>query len=1572
MMRKYGKHTLIGWSWRILLGIVLTPIFLFLLLSILIYVPPVQKYAVEKAAEVLSEEMGMDVSVGSFSLKFPLHLSMGEVLAVEEGDTVLYAHELDVSVKALPLFKLKAEVDGIHLYDTQFNTKSLIDACVVKGRVAELSLDSHSTDLKQEYAVVNKALMRDADLLILLQDTVPPDTAEIEPVMWKVQLDDVELQRVKARVLLSPQADSTYVMADISRASAKGFLDLGKEIYRADELVVERSKASLELRNEPRLSNQLDPSHLFFSDVEMRVDSFEYRGTGDMHLNIRHLSGVEQSGLNIQEAIGRVEMDSLSLTVPRLHVKTADSDLRATYRMDINAFEEVNPGTFSLKGEGQIGKDDLIFFTRMGGPDTRDVCTMMRQRLSPRPIEAQIEARGNMETLDVPKFYAKVPGIAVVEGKTTLWDLTKDLSLSAELNAKDTKGGSATIKGGYAMASDSYHADMNFRNLLVSHYALMEDSTLLTGKATVSGRGFEFMSPSSLLDAKAYISQGYMGKINLSEVDADASLKGGKVLVNLKADNDQVQCELSFDGTLKKHLIEGVLSLNLPFLDAQKMGFAEDVLTASTNADMQFSYDMDKLLRVESNIDALNLHLGNDSITTDAFFLLVEALKDTTSAVLLTGDLEFSFFSPHNVFDIMPKVERLQKEVVSQFTNHDVNLYELKGYLPELSLHANAGGENPLLDVLKMYGIHWGTLQAEVKASPVTGLMANAHVYNFKKDSLLVDTAFFDVRQDSLQLDYHVGVQCHDQPKIPAFRAYLDGFLKANEVDAHLTYFDKKDVKGIDLGVRGLATDSCVNYHVYPEKPVLAYREFAVNADNYITTRPNKPIMADVRLESTSDSMYLAVYADESSIGNQIANVIANDINIQEILAVLPVPGLPKMAGNLNLDATYIDQGENYLVEGKAEAEHFMYEGTRVGDLSSHFTYEPHGEWLHTIDASLSYNEREIVSLDGTYNAEGKGGLDADMHLLDVPMELLSAFIPNQVVSFKGQIGGGMKVKGPMDALLFNGALVPQDVHLLSVPYNIDLGLDDDSIRFVNSRVDFDDFHFYGRGDEPLALNGYVDFSNLEEVMMSLSLNGRNFSLIKAKRASKSLLYGDMYGDFFARVIGSTKDLTIRGLVRVLPTTNITYVMSETALYQADRLEDIVTFVDFSVPPPPKEERVKTTFTGIDMNITLSIEEGAKLNGEFSADQQSYVNVQGGGTLTMTYTPGGVLNMQGRYTINEGEMKYTLPVIPLKTFRIHEGSYVEFIGDPTNPVLSIAATERVNATVGESDGTSRTVAFDTGLKITNTLNNLGLEFTIEAPEDMSVQNELAGASPEEKNKLAVGMLATGMYLSGNNRKGFTAGNALNAFLQNEINNIAGKAMSTMVEVNVGMEKTTRDDGTTRTDYSFQFSRRFFSDRLNVIIGGKVSSDGNTERDESGAYIDDVSLEWRLNKGGTQYIRLFHEKDFSNLIEGEIDKNGAGVLLRRKVDKLSDLLIWKKQEEPQIRGIEERGEERRDSRNASGRNTSSVNTSNEETSSGNTTDGNTSDENEEGRKKEERNAEGREGEKPSIEDNRQTL
>ena len=179
-MKKYGKYTLLGWSWRVLLGITLTPFLLFALLLLLIYFPPVQKFAVDKTAEILSEEMEMDVTVERVRLAFPLDLEVGGVLAVQDEDTVLDARLLNVSVRALPLFRGEAEVDDVHLYDVKLNTKDLVEAAAIRGSVAELGLDSHSTDLKNGLAVVNKALLRDADLMVVLADSVVEET-ETQP-----------------------------------------------------------------------------------------------------------------------------------------------------------------------------------------------------------------------------------------------------------------------------------------------------------------------------------------------------------------------------------------------------------------------------------------------------------------------------------------------------------------------------------------------------------------------------------------------------------------------------------------------------------------------------------------------------------------------------------------------------------------------------------------------------------------------------------------------------------------------------------------------------------------------------------------------------------------------------------------------------------------------------------------------------------------------------------------------------------------------------------------------------------------------------------------------------------------------------------------------------------------------------------------------------------------------------------------------------------------------------------------------------------------------------------------------
>ena len=158
-----------------------------------------------------------------------------------------------------------------------------------------------------------------------------------------------------------------------------------------------------------------------------------------------------------------------------------------------------------------------------------------------------------------------------------------------------------------------------------------------------------------------------------------------------------------------------------------------------------------------------------------------------------------------------------------------------------------------------------------------------------------------------------------------------------------------------------------------------------------------------------------------------------------------------------------------------------------------------------------------------------------------------------------------------------------------------------------------------------------------------------------------------------------------------------------------------------------------------------------------------------------------------------------------------------------------------------------------------------MQFTLTAPEDMAMQEELTSKGPEERAKLAVSMLVTGMYLGGGGGSGkvnMNMGDALTSFLQSEINNIAGSALKS-VDISFGME--TYDDngdagGGTRTDYSFRFAKRFYNDRIRVVLGGRISTGENINNGQAQPFIDNVSVEYRLDSSGSRYVKLFHDKN----------------------------------------------------------------------------------------------------------------
>ena len=526
-------------------------------------------------------------------------------------------------------------------------------------------------------------------------------------------------------------------------------------------------------------------------------------------------------------------------------------------------------------------------------------------------------------------------------------------------------------------------------------------------------------------------------------------------------------------------------------------------------------------------------------------------------------------------------------------------------------------------------------------------------------------------------------------------------------------------------------------------------------------------------------------------------------------------------------------------------------------------------------------------------NPKGEGYLDAKLTMEKMPLSIVNGFIPDQILGFKGFAEGEMSVKGSLNKPDVNGEIYLTDTYIMSVPYGVEMRVADDPVRIVGSNILFENFEVKDNNDTPLNISGYFDFSDFDRMKLDLRMRTRNFMIINAKENAKSEAFGKAFVNYYGTMRGPLDAISMRGRLDVLGSTDMTYILRDSPLTTDNRLDELVEFVNFNDTIQPVVTR--PVLSGFNMDLTMSIDESARIKCDLNADHSNYIDLNGGGNLRMQYNSIDNLRLTGRYVLSNAEMKYSLPIIPLKTFTIEDGSYIEFRGDPMNPTLHITATESRKAAVEDESGGTRSVDFECGVVITQTLNDMGLEFIISATDDMSIASQLAAMTKEERAKVAVTMLTTGMYLADGNTSGFTMNGALSSFLQSEINNITGNALRTL-DLSVGVDNATDASGAMHTDYSFKFAKRFWNNRLRVVLGGKVST-GSESQNQS--FFTDVAMEYRLSPTSNKYLKVFYNRNSYDWLEGEIGEYGAGFLWRRKLQHFKDIFNFKNDSSPTL-------------------------------------------------------------------------
>lgn len=1477
---------------------------------VLLYVPPVQNLIRREVTAYASKATGMQIQVERIDLRFPLNLLVRGVEVIQQPDTLLSLESLNVRVQAWPLLKGKVEVDEVTLSRVAFNSANLIDGMEIKGVLGRFFLQSHGVDLSNETAVINATELSDTHVQMLMNDTTttPKDTTASAPVNWKVDLHQLKLKNVSFSMQLP--ADSMRMAAHIGEATIDDAqADLKNQFYGLKQFLLSGTSASYDTGAAKPVEG-FDASHIAVRDVSIGLDSLLYKGR-DMKAVIREFTMNERSGLSVTSLTGRAFSNDSIISVPGLKLQTPHSEIDLSAHTYWELVNIPTTGRLSANLNAYIGKEDVMLFTG-GLPDS------FKEAYPFRPLVIRAGTDGNLKEMQISRFTADLPGAFSLEGGGILENLADSITRSGTIGLKmktqnlnfltglsgevpngtlvipdsmnlvaqvDIKGpeykanlhlkegqGAMNVNAALNTATEVYKADLKIDNLQLHHFLPKDSIYELSLSAAADGRGLDVMSYRSYAKLDLALDRLHYAQYHLSNVHLTGALKGALVTANLTSDNELLKMTTDAEYNLAHSYPDGKVTVDVIRLDLHELGLMPEPMKRPL-----------------------------------AFNLSAEARQNRVFTHFISGDMKLNLSARSGVNPLISQSIRFVDVLMKQIDEKELNHAELRKALPTAVLSFSAGKENPLAYFLATKNISYHEASMKFGTAPDWGINGKAAVHALKVDTLQLDTVFFTVKQDTTLMKLRAGVI--NGPKNPqfSFSTTLTGEIRDRDAELLVDYKNGKGETGVLLGVNarplfeGQGKGNGIAFTLIPEKPIVAFQQFHFNENhNWIYLHKNMRVYANVDMWDEEGMGFRVHSMQGDTVSLQNIDVEIRRIRLQEITSVLPY--FPELTGLFSLEAHYIQTEKDLQLSAEASIDELTYERQRIGDIALGATWLPGEQGKQYLNAYLNHDQVEVLVADGKLlpTRTGKDSLEVNTTLEHFPLRVANAFIPDQMVTLSGDMDGNLNITGSTEQPLINGELVLDSVAVFSSQYGARFMFDNRPVQIKNNRLLFDKFAIYTTSKNPFTIDGYVDFRDMSRPMANLNMLAQNYTLLDAKRTRESLVYGKVFADFRATVKGPLDGLNMRGNVSLLGNTDVSYVLTDSPLTVQDRLGSLVTFTSFSDTTTVVRQEVPTvSLGGLDMAMMVHIDPSVRVKVDLDASNDNRIELEGGGDLSMKYTPQGDLTLTGRYTLSGGLMKYALPVIAAKEFAIDDGSYVEWTGNPMDPMLNFKATDRTRASVSEGEnGGSRMVNFDVSVVVKNRLDNLSFAFDVSAPEDATVQNELTAMGAEERGKQALYIMVMKTYLGtgpigggGGGLGKLNMGSALTSVLSSQINSLMGNLKNASLSVGVE-DHDDSETGSKRTDYSFRYSQRLFNNRFQIVIGGKVSQGENATNDAE-SFIDNISLEYRLDRTGTRYIRLFYDKNYESVLEGEITETGVGIVLRKKLDKLSELFIFKK-------------------------------------------------------------------------------
>jgi hypothetical protein len=650
-----------------------------IILWMLIQLPYVQRWGIEKLEKLVWSEYQAKLSIQSFSLSFSDLVSLEEVAFFDPaGDTILVADELKLSLGSnlLTLLNNSIYIDGIYLSGASLYYRMLENgkdnfAFLAGNRKRQKSGTRFHLNVKHAYLQDFEFILDDRRFCNAMHAYIERGEVEIR----KTDINEIAFEIHKASFLrpdvtftVLPKAYHSPVLVDTAAADEE-YIPMSADNFRImlDKINIRQGKFALHnLRSEPTspaAPNSFDPYHIRMENMEADVEAFRMHGR-DMEAIICHLQFTTPEGFVLNKMqTGDFHWYQDEMAFSDLRIETPGSVFTDRLRFSYADFGDFSQfvDLVSIQagiGTGKLAMKDLFYFA----PQLRQ--NTFFKKYSNESIEISGNINGRINSLRGNNLNVNFANQARYQGSFASRSLTDPLEtiLNLDIQSLETdmlslrqllpglalpdnfnKLGRIRFKGKF----DGFYEDFVTYGRLTSALGVAD----LDMKLNTQG-GVKKASYSGGLVLYNFDLKRWTGNEEFGNLSARLTVSNGKGLTletiraNLNARIDRLQFKnydyqnVQFTGMLNKDLLDGQVIANDENMQLDFLG------------SIDFSGEA-PILKFNSKIDLLDLgalNLSKEPFSFSGDFAVDAIFKDISNIdgtlmvrnlILARSDLHF-------------------------------------------------------------------------------------------------------------------------------------------------------------------------------------------------------------------------------------------------------------------------------------------------------------------------------------------------------------------------------------------------------------------------------------------------------------------------------------------------------------------------------------------------------------------------------------------------------------------------------------------------------------------------------------------------------------------------------------------------------------------------------------------------------------------------------------------------------------------------------------------------------------------------------------------------------------------